>query len=261
MAVVDDARLLQLAAHRPKDVFPILERAASLSPLVLVLTFVPGIVALQSATLSEPDAQWRLKGLELATAPSIFDAVDPAASSSVAALKFQPPLGSWFLAATERWLPFDSRAVPLFEYFSAACLIPACYFCMSRLAGRRVGFITAALAAFHGTFLTQYRHAGPSALAVSAALFAFWGFFGHVWQATEIVSVDLLVGGLALGVCLLAGGPLALVVIFVLLLALLLRIDPYIESRPGGLGRAGASARRREAGGSGRPGMRCVLSE
>ena len=153
MTVVDDARLLQLAARRPKDVFPILERAASLSPLVLVLTFLPGIVALQSATLSERDAQWRLKGLELSTVPSIWDAVDPGASSSVSALKFQPPLGTWCLAAADRWFPFDSRSLPLFEYLSAASLVPACFFCMSRLAGRRVGFITAALAAFHGTFL------------------------------------------------------------------------------------------------------------
>ena len=75
MIVVDDARLLQLAAHRAKDAFPILERAASLTPLVLVLTFLPGIVALQAATLSERDAQWRLKGLEVSTVPSIFDAV------------------------------------------------------------------------------------------------------------------------------------------------------------------------------------------
>jgi hypothetical protein len=242
VTVVDDARLLQLAAHRPKDVFPILKRAASLSPLVLVLTFVPGIVALESATLSERDAAWRLKGLELSTAPSIFDAVDPAASSSVSLLKFQPPLASWLLAALDRWSPFDSRSFPLIEYLTAASLVPACFFLMSRLAGRRVGLITAVLAPFHGTFLVQHRHAGPSALAVSAALIAFWGFFGHVWQASEIVSIDLLIGGIALGVCLLAGGPLALVVVAMLLLVSLTRIDPYTDSRPGGLGRASAAA-------------------
>ncbi len=242
MTVVDDARLLQLAAHRPKDVFPILERAAALMPLVFVLSVLPGVVALQSSTLSERDAQWRLKGLELSTAPSMFDAVDPAASSSVTALKFQPPLGSWLIAAADRWLPFDSNSLPLLEYLSAACLVPACFFLMSRLAGRRVGFLAAALAAFHGTFLQQYRHAGPQALAVAAALVAFWGFLGHIWQATEIVSIDLLIGGLALGVCLLAGGPLAFAVIGVLFLVSLVRIDPYVETRLGGFARSAPTA-------------------
>jgi hypothetical protein len=241
VTVVDDARLLQLAARRPKDAFPILERAASLSPLVLVLTFLPGIVALQSVTLSERDAQWRLKGLETSTLPGVLDGVDTGASSSVTALKFQPPLGTWLSAAADRWLPFDSRSMPLFNYLSAASLVPACFFCMSRLAGRRVGFITAALAAFHGTFLEQYQHAGPNALAVSAALFAFWGFFGHLWQANELVSIDLLIGGISLGACLLAGGPLALVVLVVLLLVSLMRIEPYPGSRQGGLGRSSAT--------------------
>lgn len=244
MTVVDDARLLQLAAHRPKEVFSILERAASLSPLVFVLAIVPGIVALEAATLSERDAQWRLKGLELSTVPSIFDGVDPGAASTVSTLKFQPPLASWLLAAVDRWAPVDSNSVPLFEYLSAASLVPACFFCMSRLAGPRVGLISAALAAFHGTFLAQYRHSGPQALAVSAALFAFWGFFGHVWQASEIVSIDLLIGGLALGVCLLAGGPLALVVIAVLFVVSLMRIESSGDSRPGRIGRSGAAAAR-----------------
>jgi hypothetical protein len=242
VTVVDDARLLELAARRPRDVFPILERAASLSPLVVVLTVLPGVVALQSATLSETDAQWRLKGLELSTVPSIFDAVDPAATSSVTALKFQPPLSSWLVAAADRWLPFDANSVPLLEYLSAACLVPACFFLMSRLAGRRVGFLAAALAAFHGTFLQQDRHAGPQALAVAAALVAFWGFLGHIWQATEIVSIDLLIGGLALGVCLLAGGPLAFAVVGVLLLVSLVRIDPHTETHQGGFGRSSPAA-------------------
>jgi hypothetical protein len=240
VSVVDDARLLELAAHRPKDVFPILERAASLTPLVLVLTVVPGIIAIESAALSERDAQWRLKGLELSTVASPFDAVDPAAASGVSALKYQPPLASWLLAAGDRWLPFDCSMLPLFEYLAAACLVPACFLCMSRVAGRRVGLITAAVAAFHGTFLVQYRHAGPQALAVSAALFAFWGFFGHVWRATEIVSFDLLIGGLALGVCLLAGGPLALVVVAILFLVSLTRLEPF-ESREG-FGRTSSTA-------------------
>jgi hypothetical protein len=240
--IVDDAKLLQLAARRPKDAFPILERATSLSPLLLLLTFLPGIVALDTASLSERSAQWQLRAFEISRVPSLFDAVDPAASSDVSVLKYQPPLGTWLWAALDRWLPFDSRSLPLFEYFSAASLIPACYLFMSRLAGRRVGFITAALAAFHGTFLQQYRSAGPHALAVSASLLAFWGFFGHVWLATEIVSIDLLIGGLSLGVCLLAGGPLALAVVVILLLVSLAPIEPFVDA---GRGRSAPTPRGR----------------
>jgi hypothetical protein len=231
VSIVDDARLQQLAARRPKDVFPILERAASLSPLVVVLTILPGIVSLESVVLGERDAQWRLKGLEVSTVSSLLDAVDPGASSTVSALRYQPPLGTWLAAASARWFPFGPASLQIFEYLSAACLVPACYLLMSRLAGRRIGFIAAALAAFHGTFVEQYRHAGPYALAVSAALMACWGFIGHVRQAGEIVSIDLLIGGLALGVCLLAGGPLALVVVFILLLVSLVRVAPYFEGR------------------------------
>jgi 4-amino-4-deoxy-L-arabinose transferase-like glycosyltransferase len=237
VSIVDDVRLLQLATRRPKDIFPTLERAASLSPLVFVLTVFAAVVALQSSTLSERDAQWQLKGLELASLPSIFDAVDPATTTGVPSLKYQPPFVTWMTAAADRWAPFDSSSLPLFEYLSAASLVPACFFCMSRLAGRRIGFLAAALAAFHGTFLQQYRHVEPHSLAVTAALVAFWGFLGHIRQATEVVSIDLLIGGIALGVCLLAGGPLAIAVVVVLLFASLTHIEPNVDSRQG-LGRS-----------------------
>jgi 4-amino-4-deoxy-L-arabinose transferase-like glycosyltransferase len=240
VSVVDDVRLLQLAAKRPKDIFPTLERAASLSPLVFVLTVFPAVVALQSTTLSERDAQWQLKGLELASLPSIFDAVDPATTTSVRSLKYQPPLVTWMTAAADRWAPFDSTSLPLFEYLAAASLVPACFLFMSRLAGRRIGLLAAALTAFHGAFLHQYRHVEPHSLAVTAALITCWGFLGHIWLATEVVSIDLLIGGISLGVCLLAGGPLAIAVVVVLLLVSLIRIEPSVDL-PQGLGRSAAT--------------------
>src|SRR5580704_14006082 len=79
--LADDARLEELAAPRPKDLFPILERSSSLSPLLVVLTFLPGIVALEKASIDELDAQWRLKSLEVATAPSVADVIDPSGIS------------------------------------------------------------------------------------------------------------------------------------------------------------------------------------
>ena len=82
MTTIDDAKLEQLAARRPKELFPILERTSSLSPLLVVLTFLPGIVALESASIDEVDAQWRLKSLELSTAGSLFDVIDPSGIST-----------------------------------------------------------------------------------------------------------------------------------------------------------------------------------
>jgi hypothetical protein len=234
VSVVDDALLGRLAARRPKDLLPILERGASLSPLLVVLAFLPGVVAAQYASLSELDAQWRLKSLELSTAPSLIEAVDTSTASRQSALKWQPPLASWLTAASVRlpW-PIGSRGMELVEYLSAAGLVFAIYGLAGRLMGVRIGLIAAALAAVHAVVLRQHQQADGAALAVLTALAAFWGFFGHLWRADTLVSLDLLCGGVSLGMCLLAGGPLAFVVAGVLLVVVLGKVAPPSEPRRG----------------------------
>lgn len=251
MTTIDDARLEQLAARRPKDLFPILERSASLSPLLVVLTFLPGIIALQSASIDELDAQWRLKSLELATATSVVDIIDPSGISQ-ADLKWQPPLGSWIAAgAVHLPGPFGAHGLELVDYLSAASLVPASFFLASRLLGRRIGFVTALLVALHTTFLEQHQNATPHGLAILTAMGAFWGFLGHLQHGDELVSVDLLVGGISLGLCLLAGGPLAFVVVAALLMLVLANFEPVAESRR-------AAALRRERLWSGWPAFRSL---
>ncbi len=231
MTIVDDVKLEQLAARRPKDLFPILERSASLSPLLFVLTFLPGIVALESASIDELDAQWRLKSLEISTAPSVIDVIDPSGISQTD-LKWQPPLGSWIAAgAVHLPGPVGSHGLELVDYLSAASLVPASYFLASRLLGRRIGFITALLVAIHTTFLEQHQNATPHGLAILTAMGAFWGFLGHLRHGDELVSVDLLVGGISLGLCLLAGGPLAFAVVAALLVLVLGHVEPLPETR------------------------------
>ena len=125
---LDDARLKQLAVRRPKDLFPILDRSKSLLPLLVVLTFLPGIVALESASIDELDAQWRLKSLELSTASSVFDIIDPSGISKTD-LKWQPPLGSWVAAgAVHLPGPIGAHGLELVDYLSAASLVPASFF-------------------------------------------------------------------------------------------------------------------------------------
>ena len=135
----NDAQLEQLAARRPKELFPILDRTTSLSPLLVVLTLLPGIIALESASIDELDAQWRLKSLELATAPGIAEIIDPSGISQ-SDLKWQPPLGSWIGAAAVHLPgPIGSHGLELVDYLSAAALVPAIFFLTTRLFGRRIG--------------------------------------------------------------------------------------------------------------------------
>ena len=251
MTIVDDAKLEQLAARRPKDLFPILERSASLSPLLVVLTFLPGIVALESASIDELDAQWRLKSLEISTASSVIDVVDPSGISQPD-LKWQPPLGSWIAAgAVHLPGPIGSHGLELVDYLSAASLVPASFFLATRLLGRRIGFITAVLVALHTTFLEQHQNATPHGLAILTAMGAFWGFLGHLRHGEDLVSIDLLVGGISLGLCLLAGGPLAFVVVAALLVLVLGHFEPAPDPRR-------ATAVRREHLWSGWPAFRSL---
>ncbi|HUE13602.1 MAG TPA: glycosyltransferase family 39 protein [Planctomycetaceae bacterium] len=231
MTTIDDAKLERLAARRPKDLFPILERSHSLMPLLVVLTFLPGIVALESASIDELDAQWRLKSLELSTASSVSDVLDPSGISQTD-LKWQPPLGSWIAAGSVHLPgPFGAHGLELVDYLSAASLVPASFFLASRLFGRRIGFITALLVALHTTFLEQHQNATPHGLAILTAMGAFWGFLGHLRHGEELVSFELLAGGISLGLCLLAGGPLALVVVVVLLALVLGPFEPLADAR------------------------------
>jgi len=229
--IVDDAKLEQLAARRPKDLFPILERSASLSPLLVVLTFLPGLIALQSASIDELDAQWRLKSLEISTASSVIDVVDPSGISQTD-LRWQPPLGSWIAAgAVHLPGPVGSHGLELVDYLSAASLVPASFLLAARLFGRRIGFITAVLVALHTTFLEQHQNATPHGLAILTEMGAFWGFLGHLRHGEDLVSIDLLVGGISLGLCLLAGGPLAFVVVAALLVLVVGHFEPPPDPR------------------------------
>lgn len=235
----NDAQLERLAARRPKELFPILDRSTSLSPLLVVLTFLPGIIALESASIDELDAQWRLKSLAVATAPGIAEIIDPSGISQPN-LKWQPPLGSWLGAAAVHLPgPLGSHGLELYDYLSAAGLVPASFFLITRLFGRRIGFVAAVLVALHTTFLEEYQNATPHALAMLTALVTFWGFLGHLRHGGQLVSIDLLVGGISLGLCVLSGGPLAFLVVAVLLMVVLTTFEPVSEMRRTGSVRRG----------------------
>jgi hypothetical protein len=77
------------------------------------------------------------------------------------------------------------------------------------------------LAAFHGPLLLFAQTAVPAALTAYLAAGALCGFITHLRQTPGVFSWRLVLGGVSHGLCLLAGGPVALVVVSVLLVYLL----------------------------------------
>ena len=68
--------------------------------------------------------------------------------------------------------------------------------------------------------LVRHTHSWPSRRSL-----------GHLRHGEDLVSIDLLVGGISLGLCLLAGGPLAFVVVAALLVLVLGHFEPPPDPR------------------------------
>lgn len=108
-----------------------------------------------------------------------------------------------------------------------------------------MGLLTTVLLAFNATILKQFQEAGPSSLGQLFAVATYWGYAAHLRQADQWASLSLLVAGVALGLCLLAAGPLALLVLLTLLLHVLLVIrDTGLTSPEAARGRVRRSAGR-----------------
>ena len=164
-------------------------------------------------------------------APGIAEIIDPSGISQ-ADLKWQPPLGSWLSAAAVHLPgPIERARARIGRLLLRRGSGARGFFLATRLFSRRIGFIAAVMFAVHSTFLEQHQNATPHALAVLTALVTFWGFLGHLRHGGQLVSIDLLVGGISLGLCLLAGGPLAFAVVAVLLMLILATFEPTADTR------------------------------
>jgi 4-amino-4-deoxy-L-arabinose transferase-like glycosyltransferase len=210
---------VQLAAHRAEELLPVLNRADVLTPLVVLLAILPGLFALEHRTLDDAGALWGLKSLDRFTVSRVEEVVHPKQTSPADVLKWQPPLGSWLTAAVMSIVgPSQTIALVVVSYLSTVALVIVMFFLCRHLAGPRFAFWATLLLACHGPLLAQAQNPAPHSLALLLALCTFWGFLSHLHTTNSLVSVKLLLGGIAAGMCLLAGGPLVLVVLATLLL-------------------------------------------
>lgn len=222
LSLVDDSQLPSLSRQRAAEVFPVLRRALALKPLLALLVILPGLYAVERHTLQESDALWGLRSLDFLSARSVEDVVDPALHATTARLHWQPPLANWLTALVMLVVgPSHPLTLLIVPYLASAALIASLYYFCNWAVGARLAFWAVLLLACHPEMLSQFSNAAGHSLSILLAVLTFWSYLQHVETSRSTVSTRLLFGGLSLGLCLLAGGPLAMLVVAVLMLHVL----------------------------------------
>lgn len=214
MIVIPDSELQKLAAPQVDRLLPVLDRAAGMWPLIVVLGFVPPLLALTGWTLTDSDANWGLRAIAAATAGDVGQGLDPVHESTRGALRWQPPLQTWLSAAGLRFSGFQTPLALLIPSWLAMGLtVWAVFRIVERLSDARRGLLTAGLMALHYPILVESRSAAPAALTICAGAWTLLGFIEHVRTAEGVASLRLLAAGVALALTGLAGGLFAAIVI------------------------------------------------
>lgn len=247
-AEIDDETLLRLAAEAERPLFPLLDRAEAMVPLIVVLAFLPALYAVEFRTLTEAGAWQGLASLKCRNAAGLNEFVDPAPFEQDQPYRFQPPFMSWLTGLSMKLFGVGNVAGLLGPaYLCTAGLILAGYILGRRLGGESLGLVSAALLAFHPQLMKGAQEPMPQSAAILFGVLALAGTAAHWQKASALTSYELLLGGLSLGLCLLAGGVVALAVVLILLVyALTWKFEAWIF-RSWGLGRDSGQFNRRTA--------------
>jgi len=220
VATADDARLTQLASGRAAELFGILNRTTAWTPLVVLWAILPGLFVLHWQTLGTSDALWGLRSLDILSTSDWVEMIRGDSVEAVPGWKWQPPLGSWLTALVMSVAgPAQPLSLVLVSFVSTIGVVISSFVLLRRLLGPRFAFFATFMLACQGSVLWRYQAADPASLATLFALWAIWGAVGHAQDFEGWISLKLLIGGISLGLCLLAGGPLAITVLVALLLA------------------------------------------
>jgi len=215
--------------------FPPLERpllrpapsSAIVFPLVVLLSILPGLLALNLWDLTPPGPLWGLRGL--AVLEGMFTDQTPAADSirpvqeraSFRAVAIRPPLAAW-LIALGFWTSADRDplAAVLPSYVAGGLALILVHFHGRLWRGSGLAVIATLLAAFNQDLLLRIQQATPDTLgmlAASAALL-FYGLHERIslgasgesrWSRPLLWAI---LGGISLGLGLLALGGAVLLV-------------------------------------------------
>lgn len=215
MVVISDQELLQRSVEPAHDLFPVMRRAAVMSPLVVLLCLGPGLLAFHSYRIDELSAWF---GLQCLGKVSLI-------SDSSNALISQPPLVRWLYTGLLELIGHWSSSLVFFSYTSTALLLFVAYRFSRKFCSARYATVFCFLLAFHPLVLRQIQLIEAPAFPILFALLTIWGFVDHIQSESGIVSQKLLFGGISLGICLLSGGALALGVLMILGLFIINPVD------------------------------------
>ena len=209
--LIDDAELLRMAAEPPRDVAPVLRRAHWFTPLVALLAVAPAVVAVGQAALDEETACWGLRALAVRHSERLAEWLSPGSNGIEPSVSWAPPLAAWLTAPLLRLWP-DGSSTPLLalSWASFVAAVVLTYLFADEAGGKRWAVLVTACLALHPQALRLVQTGAPDALCLALLAAAAWALWGHLRSAPGLVSNRLLIAGLAWGLLLLSGGPLAL---------------------------------------------------
>lgn len=210
-------------------------RSAMFFPLVVIVAVLPGLYALNSWDLTPPGPWWGLRALVMLDGhafdqlPAADEIAPPVESHAYRMIASQPPLYAW-LGALGLTMSAEHNPIAsvLPSYVAGAITVILVYLHGRLWRGPAVGLIAALLIGFNRHLLVQMQQATPSTLALAGALAALLCYGRHQCVTSETSGADSwdwdgpfvwpLLGGLALGLSLLAFGLFGLTVFPLVLL-------------------------------------------
>ncbi len=223
-------------------------RSAMFFPLVVLVAILPGLYALNYWDLAPPGPWWGLRALAVLDGAvgdqsGVAEGLASPEAGAYLRVAYQPPLYAW-LAAIGLGLTPDRApwASVLPSYVAGAAVVILVYLHGRLWRGPGVGLTAAILTGCNRSLLLQMQQASPTTLGLAAAVAALYAYGRHLRGGPGSAggwawgggTPWLVVGGLALGLGLLAESGFALVVLPVALLhqAYLVAEVPSGSDRP-----------------------------
>ncbi len=228
VAIVDDARLLELSREPARPLFPILDRAKAIRPLVLLLAAIPFVNVMEGPALRESDSIWGLKASTIHAATNWSQMLSPTFEGPGQAWQWSPPLGSW-LTALSMMVFGHGNVFGLFAISGAATmlLVLALFRLVCCLSDERHGIIAVCLLATAWPVLQMARNAAPESVGCLFCVIAIWSFVSHlIKHAHQVITLRLLASGVFLGLSVLAAGSYSVVISGILAVFLICLANP-----------------------------------